>query len=157
MIGSPVLNLDSPKLVARPDIGVEKAFKEPLENSLSPYPAPVLLPSRTSENPYPYIDLKHSKGNFFKDREGNTILDLDTQNYGLSLGYNNLGLRYSLRQYRDVAGRALPDGQDLEDLVHFAMMPIAPKGLTEVHFSPNAQAANNDAVLTAFKKYSLCI
>lgn len=112
----------------------------------------MLVPSRTSENPYPYINLKHSKGNFFKDREGNTILDMDTHNYGLALGYNNLGLRYSLRQYADVKGRALPDGQDLEDLVHFAMMPIAPKELTEVHFSQNGQAANNDAVLAAFKK-----
>jgi 4-aminobutyrate aminotransferase-like enzyme len=49
--------------------------------------------------PYPFnskakrfINYKSSKGNYFVDVDGNKVLDLNTQNGGLALGYNHEAL-----------------------------------------------------------------
>lgn len=39
-----------------------------------------------------FINQEKSKGNFFKDAEGNTMLDLYMSNGSLPLGYNHAGL-----------------------------------------------------------------
>ena len=79
-----------------------------------------------------FINMKQSKGNFFKDTDGNVILDL---NCPLALGYNHDALIYArdsavydrfLQGTADVS--TLPPS-DFHDMLADDVMPVAPQGL----------------------------
>ena len=80
-----------------------------------------------------FINLKQSKGNFFKDTDGNVLLDL---NCPLPLGYNHdalINARDSPIYDRFLQGRmdvsSVPP-MDYFEILANDVMPVAPAGLT---------------------------
>lgn len=77
------------------------------------------------------MNLKHSKGNFFMDTDGNVVLDL---NCSLALGYNHDSLinqRTTDKYDRFLQGKvdctSLPPN-DFADILREIVMPVAPTG-----------------------------
>jgi len=105
-----------------------------------------------------YIDLKKSKGNFFVDVDGNTILDL---NNSLALGYNHdvlINARDSDKFDRFLAGNvnvtSVPPS-DFSDILRTEVMPVAPAGSNQVHLSDGTSTqANETAISTALYHYA---
>lgn len=80
-----------------------------------------------------FLNLKQSKGNFFKDTDGNVILDL---NCAQPLGYNHdvlINARDSKVYDRFLQGKvdvsSVPPS-DYADIIGDNIMPVAPLGLT---------------------------
>jgi 4-aminobutyrate aminotransferase/(S)-3-amino-2-methylpropionate transaminase len=73
-----------------------------------------------------------SKGNYFRDTDGNTILDLDCP---LTLGYNNdemINARDSPMFDRFLQGRVNASNvapHDYADILRESVMPVAPSGM----------------------------
>lgn len=105
--------------------------------------------------------MKKSKGNFFKDIDGNVILDLHC-NYGtLALGYNHdaiINARDSELYDRFIGNSPnltnLPPN-DYADLLRDIMMPVAPEGLNQVYLCDGTMThANESALLVGISKYA---
>ena len=115
--------------------------------------------------------MKESKGNFFKDVDGNLILDLYCNYASLPLGYNHDALinvidyYITLTQARDsdlydryLGNRTnvnyLPP-EEYADLLRDAIMPIAPAGTNQVFLTDGTTTqANEAALLNAVAKYA---
>jgi len=94
-----------------------------------------------------FIDLKRSKGNFFKDADNNTILDLSMNGNSLPLGYNHdefINKRrlstYDVSLNQNINVAEYPSTH-VNDLIRNAMYLNNPSGLFEVHFSPTPHLA----------------
>ena len=106
-----------------------------------------------------FIDLKQSKGNFFKDTDGNVILDL---NCPLPLGYNHdvlINARDSALYDRFLQGSvdvsSVPP-HDFAEILSENVMPVAPSGLNQVHLSDgNSTTANEVAISTAIMQFAM--
>jgi len=82
-----------------------------------------------------FVDFKSSRGDYFADIDGNTILDLNASAAGFALGYNNEDLvnsRWTTLYDRFVTHKvnvnALPTA-DMADVIRDNVMPSAPPGL----------------------------
>ena len=105
--------------------------------------------------------MKKSKGNFFRDCDGNVVLDLHC-NYGaLALGYNHDSLINA--RDSDLYDRFLGNNSNLtnlppddyEDLLREVIMPIAPEGMRQVYLTDGTMThANEAALLLAIAKYA---
>lgn len=89
-----------------------------------------------------FIDLKRSKGNFVKDYDNNTLLDL-VMNGGMSpLGYNHdmIVNAWKAGHYDQFLAHnnnfAEYPSENVADMIWDVMFLNQPKGLTEVHFAP---------------------
>jgi len=98
------------------------------------------------------VNLKQSKGNFFKDTDGNVILDL---NCAQPLGYNHdalINARDSNIYDRFLQGTvdvsSLPP-QDFTDILADDVMPAAPQGLNQVHLADGSSSAANELALSS--------
>ena len=100
-----------------------------------------------------------SKGNYFVDTDGNTVLDLNAAAAGAPLGYNSdalliarMGTDYDRFAVNKVNLSHLPTG-DMADLIRENVMVGAPKGLHQVHLGGGATGAeaNELAISVAFK------
>lgn len=106
-----------------------------------------------------FLNLKQSKGNFFKDMDGNVILDM---NCVLPLGYNHdvlINARDSAVYDRFLQGTvdtsSVPP-HDFADMLGQDVMPVAPQGLNQVHLSDgSATTANEVALSTAIMLYAM--
>lgn len=99
-----------------------------------------------------FIDLKASKGNFFKDVDGNVILDLNCR---LPLGYNHdvlINARDSPHFDRWLSGKtdvgSVPPS-DFAEILRTDVMPVAPPGHSQVHISDGSSTAANEAAMSA--------
>ena len=105
------------------------------------------------------MNLKQSKGNFFKDKDGNVLLDL---NCPLPLGYNHdvlINARDSSLYDRFLQGTvdvsSVPP-HDYAEMLGDNVMPVAPAGLSQVHLSDgNATTANEVAISTAIMQFAM--
>ena len=103
--------------------------------------------------------MKQSKGNFFKDTDGNVVLDL---NCPLPLGYNHdelINARDSSLYDRFLQGTvdvsSVPP-QDYSDLLGDDVMPVAPSGLNQVHLADgDSTTANEVALSTAIMQFAM--
>ena len=101
--------------------------------------------------------MKQSKGNFFKDTDGNVILDLNNPQ---ALGYNHdvlINARDSALYDRFLQGTVdvstMPP-HDFADILNEDVMPIAPPGHSQVHLADGSSTAANETALTmAIIKY----
>lgn len=82
-----------------------------------------------------FVNFKLSKGNYFKDTDGNSILDMNAAQAGLILGYNSDDLvnarmteLYDRFVTHKVDANSLPT-TDYADLLREMVMPCAPKGM----------------------------
>jgi 4-aminobutyrate aminotransferase/(S)-3-amino-2-methylpropionate transaminase len=104
-----------------------------------------------------FIDLRRSRGNFFKDQAGNTFLDL-AQGHWNPLGYNHralLGLTEGPAMDAGIvnsANSAQFPAHDLGMQIRECLWPIKPEGLTEVQFTPNGSQAIETAIKMAYLK-----
>ena len=106
-----------------------------------------------------FLNLKQSKGNFFKDTDGNVILDL---NCAQPLGYNHdvlINARDSNVYDRFLQGKvdvsSVPPS-DYADIIGDNIMPVAPLGLTQVHLSDGCSTtANEIALSSAIMQYAM--
>lgn len=103
--------------------------------------------------------MKESKGNFFKDTDGNVILDL---NCPLALGYNHdvlINARDSAAYDRFLQGTvdvsSVPP-QDYADMLGDDVMPVAPTGLNQVHLCDGSSTTANEVALsTAIMQFAM--
>lgn len=109
-----------------------------------------------------FVNFKQSKGNYFKDTDGNTVLDMNAAQAGLVLGYNNDDLvnartteLYDRFVTHKVDANALPPN-DFADLVREMVMPVAPKGMLQVHLGGGSTGAeaNELALAVALRHYA---
>lgn len=109
-----------------------------------------------------FVDFKKSRGDYFVDIDGNTILDLNASQAGLILGYNHGDLVHTrFTELHDrfvthkVNANALPTA-DMADVIRDNVMPTAPPGLGQVHLGGGATGAeaNELAVAVAMKKFA---
>lgn len=109
-----------------------------------------------------FVNCKQSKGNYFVDTEGNTILDLNASASGQVLGYNHddlINARDSDLYDRFVTHKAdlnsLPPN-DIADLIRDNVMPSAPNGLYQVHLGGGSTGgeANELAMSAALRSYA---
>ena len=106
-----------------------------------------------------FLNLKQSKGNFFKDTDGNVVLDL---NCPLPLGYNHdvlINARDTNVYDRFLQGTvdvsSVPP-QDFADILCEDLMPVAPSGLDQVHLCDgNSTTANEVALSTAIMDFAI--
>lgn len=106
------------------------------------------------------IDYTQSKDNYFVDFDGNTVLDLGMQGGVLALGYNPDALIDARASRRfDSCLAQTPNlaeypPADFPDLLRSVMLPVAPKGLGEVHLTDGiGSLANEAAIKVALLKY----
>ncbi len=125
------------------------------------------LQSQVSEDDYSsalksFVNFKQSKGNYFVDVDGNTVLDLNAGAAGFTLGYNAddaVNSRFSSVYDRFVTHKvnanALPT-HDMADLIRDNVMPSAPLGQACVHLGAGSTGteANELAVAVAMKHYA---
>ena len=103
--------------------------------------------------------MKESKGNFFKDTDGNVVLDM---NCSLPLGYNHDaffnnrdGPAYDRFLQGNMDVTTVPPN-DYVDLLRDEVMPVAPSGLTQVHFTDGSSTtANEVAISTAIMSFAI--
>lgn len=106
-----------------------------------------------------FLDLKKSKGNFFRDVDGNTVLDLAMHGGKLPLGYNHDKLVNARDSpiYDEAlahsANLAEFPSSSLPDLLRDAMLTNAPFESAEFHLASNEDLAMENAIKTAFLKY----
>ena len=109
-----------------------------------------------------FVNFKLSKGNYFKDTDGNTVLDMNASQAGLILGYNSDDLinartteLYDRFITHKVDANALPTN-DFADLVREMVMPVAPKEMVRVNFAGGSSAAeaNEHCLSVALKHYA---
>jgi 4-aminobutyrate aminotransferase-like enzyme len=109
-----------------------------------------------------FVNFKKSKGNYFEDVDGNTILDLNAGAAGFALGYNaddGVNSRFSSVYDRFVTHKvnvnALPT-HDMADLIRDNVMTSAPKSGAHVHLGGGSTGteANELAVAVAMKHYA---
>lgn len=98
-----------------------------------------------------FVNIKKSKGSYFVDTDGNVVLDM---NCPLALGWNNdhlINARDSNLYDRFLQGRldvsSLPPN-DYVDLLRDNVMPVAPQGMTQVHFSDGSTTGANEAAIS---------
>ena len=108
-----------------------------------------------------FINLPESRLNYFRDHEGNSILDFNAAAAGHVLGYNHLKLRHwrKCEHYdRFVTKKTDPssvDATDLADVIREFAMPAAPKGMRQVHLGGSSGTeANELAMSVAMQGYS---
>ena len=95
--------------------------------------------------------MKESHGNFFKDVDGNVVLDL---NCGLALGYNPdvlTNARDSPLYDRFTQGKtdvSTVPPSDFGDILREEVMPVAPQGLTQIHLSDGSSTTANEVALS---------
>lgn len=105
------------------------------------------------------MNLKQSKGNFFKDTDGNVVLDL---NCPLPLGYNHdvlINARDTAVYDRFLQGTvdvsSVPP-QDFADMLCDDVMPVAPHGLDQVHLCDGSSTTANEVALsTAIMEFAV--
>ena len=109
-----------------------------------------------------FVNFKQSKGNYFKDTDGNTVLDMNAAQAGLILGYNSDDLvnvrtteAYDRFITHKVDANSLPTS-DFADLLREMVMPVAPKGMVQVHLGGGSTGAeaNELALAVALKQYA---
>lgn len=102
-----------------------------------------------------------SKGNYFKDVNGNVLLDLNCRNEGLILGHNHNAIVHGVKN--DILRRILyynvrvpiEPKDDYADFVRQIVMPIAPEGMTDIHIGGGMITyANESAISVAMAKYA---
>lgn len=159
-INSRFLRFAYPHDAGAPYVATQYPGRNHLENLDS-------LQSSTTEVEYhnamrSFINFKKSKGNYFVDTDGNTILDLNAAASGFVLGYNEddaVNSRFTSIYDRflthKVNANALPS-HDLADIIRDNVMPWAPEGMTEVHFGGGSTGteANELAVSVAMRHYA---
>jgi len=108
------------------------------------------------------VNFKQSKGNYFVDIDGNTILDMNASASGQILGYNHDDLihardseLYDRFVTHKVDANTLPP-HDFADIIREQVMPSAPKGMQQVHVGGGntADEANELAMAVAMEQYS---
>ncbi len=88
-----------------------------------------------------FVNVKRSKGNFFKDMDNNTILDLYMGNGSMPLGYNHYSLLFAQdsKEYDKFKTHNVNLSQyppiEYPDILRETMMPCAPKGLNDVQLT----------------------
>ena len=105
-----------------------------------------------------FIDSKASKGVYFKDTDGNTVLDFTSP---LALGYNNDHLinaadsdTFERFKQGKVNTSNLPP-HDYADILRENVMPVAPAGMSQVHLSDGTvTGANETAMRVAMASYA---
>ena len=109
-----------------------------------------------------FVNFKYSKGNYFRDTDGNTVLDMNASQAGQILGYNSDDLvnARSTEVYdrfitHKVDANSLPT-TDMADIIREMVMPAAPKGMVQVHLGGGntATEANELALAVALKHYA---
>lgn len=99
-----------------------------------------------------------SKGNYFRDTDGNTVLDLDCP---LALGYNNdamINARDTPMYDRFLQGKVNSSNiapHDYADILRENVMPVAPSGMARVHLADGSvTGANETAINLARETYA---
>lgn len=120
------------------------------------------LESMTSVDATKYfVDYKRSRGNYFQDVDGNTILDLTSGGGSLALGYNHPDLvkainspQYDAFVNQEVSLTQTPP-QQYNELVKSTLLPFAPEGLNKVHLVDDVTGtvANEYALRAAFMSH----
>jgi 4-aminobutyrate aminotransferase / (S)-3-amino-2-methylpropionate transaminase len=109
-----------------------------------------------------FVNFKLSKGNYFKDTDGNTVLDLNAAQAGLILGYNSDDLvnarttdLYDRFVTHKVDANSLPPS-DFADLLRELVMPAAPSGMVQVHLGGGSTGAeaNELALAVALRHFA---
>ena len=105
-----------------------------------------------------FINNDLSKGNYFRDTDGNTVLDLDCP---LALGYNNdalINARDSPMYDRFLQGKVNSSNvapHDYADILRENVMPVAPTGMAQVHLADGSVTdANETAMNLAIETYA---
>lgn len=113
----------------------------------------------TDDSALHFLDLKRSKGNFFKDVDGNVVLDLNCR---LPLGYNHdvlINARDSATYDRFLSGKtdvSTVPPSDFADILRTEVMPVAPPGHNQVHLTDGSSTtANEMALSTAITHYAM--
>lgn len=103
--------------------------------------------------------MKQSKGSFFTDIDGNRILDFANP---IALGYNNdklINARDSDLFDRFLSGKqdvSVVPPSDYADILRDSVMPVAPQGHNQVHFSDGTiTGANESALANALMHYAI--
>ena len=103
--------------------------------------------------------MKQSKGNFFRDTDGNNILDLANP---IALGYNHdqlINARDSDLFDRFLSGKqdvTVVPPSDYADILRDNVMPVAPQGHNQVHFADGTiTGANEGAIANALMHYAI--
>lgn len=107
------------------------------------------------------INQDASFGNYFKDVDGNTVLDMHMNNGSLAFGYasrplvwlsENRAFERNIVNYTD--NNVLPD-HEYASKVHESVCKFAPRGLHEVHLSDTESSANETAIKVALRRQHL--
>ena len=98
-----------------------------------------------------FINLKDSKGNYFKDVDGNVVLDLVCNQ---ALGYNHdalINARDSPLFDRFTQGKSdvsTVPSSDFCDIMREEVMPVAPAGLSQVQLADGSSTTANEVALS---------
>jgi len=102
-------------------------------------------------------DYVNSKGNYLKDVDGNTYLDVYAQIASIAVGYNNPLLRDFLEKSEKLKTHLLNrpamgnfPSADWEETLKEGLMKVAPKGQTHVFTALSGSDANETAYKAAF-------
>mmetsp|Transcript_23592 Transcript_23592/g.41817 ORF Transcript_23592/g.41817 Transcript_23592/m.41817 type:complete len:469 (+) Transcript_23592:26-1432(+) len=104
-----------------------------------------------------FVDYAKSVGNYVADADGNLLLDLHAQGGSLALGYNHPALVKAFKSDKffgnlnQRAAVALNPPVEMNSQVQASLLPIAPKGLTEIfHGCGCGSGSNENAMKAAF-------
>lgn len=106
-----------------------------------------------------FVDYAKSAGNYMVDVDGNAFLDVYTQISSLPLGYNHPAMVAAVSDPRNVATfvnrpamGVLPPA-DLVSRLKNALLPVAPKGLSEVQTMACGSCSNENAYKAIFIRH----